>query len=186
MLGKLLTATYRPSQSIGTLYTLPFTVILLRWGLIISIIGSTTATLILGIGVVSNSSQLTIDPFERYLGIMPGQSVTALAEFDCRYIYTPESFKQNRCMISPTSNYIESVYVASQEKAIIEVGMGLKSVRVGDLVVLWGRPSRIIREARRFIVQWNNGATVYIPHKNHDVLNLYWHAMSVLFHMPAS
>jgi hypothetical protein len=117
---------------------------------------------------------------------MPGQPTSALADFNCRHVYVPKSLKQSRCMIPSTSNYIAAIYVVSREKTIIEVGIGLKSVRIGDLVMLWGRPSRILKERRRFIVQWNNGATVYVPHDNHDVLNLYWHAASVIFHNPVS
>lgn len=181
MLSKLLTVTYRPSQRSGLTQTLPFAMIFLRWGMVVSTVSITVATLVIGIGTVSNNNQIAVDPFSRYAAIMPGQPTAALANFDCRDVYLPESLKQRRCTISPASRYLASINVISQGLAITELGIALKSVRIGDLFTLWGRPSRILKETRRFIVQWDNGAVAYVPHDNRDVLNLYWTASLVTF-----
>lgn len=186
MLSKLLAVTYRPSQRRGVTQTLPFVMIFLRWGMVVSTIGITLATIVVGIGTVSNSSQIAVDPFSRYAAIMPGQPTAALADFDCRNVYLPESLKQRRCTISPASRYLASITVISKGLVITELGIALNSVRIGDLFTLWGRPSRILKETRRFIVQWDNGAVAYVPHDNRDVLNLYWAASSVTFRIAST
>lgn len=181
MLGKLLGFTYRPAQHIGAVQTLPFAITLIRWGIIVSVIGAGVTTAVVGIGAVSNSHYITVDPFAAYAALMPGQPTSALADFNCRHVYVPESLKQSRCTISPTSNYIESISVTSVSKNIAEVSVALSDVRIGDLYMLWGRPSRIFKERRRYVVQWANGTTAYVQYDHHDLMNLYWLALSVTF-----
>lgn len=181
MLGKLLTATYRPSQRTLFPHVTPMVMNLIRWGMTMSLMSMSITAIVAGIGTLSNQNQISVSPFMPYEGIMPEHPANALADFDCREIYMPSTLKQHRCTIFPESRYFESINVTHTDNSIIEVGITLKSVRIGDLIMLWGQPSDTYKEKRRYVFVWDNGATAYVLQRDINFVNLYWAVSSVIF-----
>ena len=87
-----------------------------------------------------------IDAFSLYESLMPGQSTTAVAAFDCHDSHASYNFPEQGgvlCFILSQDDAIQSVTIYARNHTITGLAFAMKNMQVIHLVSHWGRPDQI-------------------------------------------
>jgi hypothetical protein len=114
------------------------------------------------------------DPFTPYETIVPGGSFTSvLDQHSCeRQLLAPvfdvepglqPSAGLSSCAINPDSDTIDNVIVVSREGRIQQVQFLPTNLQAIELLRRWGRPDRIQRSPRNYLLTWDAGVVAFTP-----------------------
>jgi hypothetical protein len=128
-----------------------------------------------GMVTLSGVTLQPADPFADYEAILPGQIRHALNayEFTCNAVDARYA-QTNYCIYKPTTGTFSLVEVLiDQDDKITEVDFTLRDslFRVGDLMLLWGKPS-IHPHPTSINFIWTNGAGATTQYSRHISFSL--------------
>ncbi len=137
------------------------------------------AILTLAVIVLARHEALA-NPFSLYLDMLPGRSPSAVVERECG------SARQNlpgaTCTISPTSGAFSRIVVTANGSIVSTTfNVRQQSVRVGELMVLWGKPTIQIRGGSATLSWSRPGAVASVTLPQNHRFNYFLPVGSVLF-----
>jgi hypothetical protein len=114
------------------------------------------------------------DPFTPYETIVPGGSFTSvLDQHSChRELLAPvfeqepvfaASFGQSSCVINADAQTFSRVMVIQQDGRIQQVQFLPANLQAIELLRRWGRPDRIQRSPRNYLLIWDAGVVAFTP-----------------------
>ncbi|MEO8391958.1 MAG: hypothetical protein ABI700_03105 [Chloroflexota bacterium] len=125
-----------------------------------------TAVMFCGKVAVLTVARLTYrDPFASYQAIMPGQSVDAIKDYPCPlHVETVNRVEKGWCQFDSDKGVFDQVSMVEHKHIITWILFHIRSedLRLGDLILCWGKPIDIVRNFHREILSydmyWSNQA----------------------------
>ena len=115
------------------------------------------------------------DPFALYADLLPGQSSTALSTYGFTCHPVSDRYAQTAyCSLTPTSGDFSLVEVfLDPESTVAEIDFTLRNnlFKVGDLMLLWGKPT-VHPHADSINFIWQNGAGATTQYSRHISFSL--------------